>query len=305
MIRIFKDTVRAIPGVTSLYNRIKFSSSPFVQFFPPGHFYSPIPDLTEVLAREKVIFDTLEREILSIDLRPQAQLELLKTFSSFYPELPFPEEAIPSHRYYLNTEYFPYTDGIVLYSMMRQFCPKRIVEVGSGFSSAAMLDVNDLFLDGTTKFTFIEPNPERLYSLLSQSDQQQHEIIEQPVQEVDFKCFEALEAGDFLFIDSSHVVKVGSDVAHLIFEILPRLKQGVIIHFHDIFCSFEYPKEWIKVGRAWNEAYCLRAFLQFNTAFQILFFNSFIGQVYPTQLAQYLPLGMKQTGASLWLQKTT
>lgn len=303
MTRILKELIKATPGAIPLYNMVKFSQSPFFWFVPPGHFYSPIPDLKEVMEREAEIFEVQNQEILGIDLRVQEQLNLLQTFATFYPELPFPEAPSPEYRYYLKAEYFPYTDGIILYSMLRYFKPKKVIEVGSGFSSAAMLDINDCFLNRETKFTFIEPYPDRLNRLLSEQDKQQHEIIEQFVQDVNLEHFETLDSGDVLFIDSSHVVKVGSDVSRLLFHVLPRLKPGVIIHFHDIFCGFEYPKDWIQFGRAWNEAYCLRAFLQFNSAFQILFFNSFIEQVYPHELAQNLPLCKKNTGQSLWIQK--
>jgi hypothetical protein len=104
-------------------------------------------------------------------------------------------------------------------------------------------------------------------------------------------------------VDSSHVVKIGSDVAHIIFEILPRLKPGVIVHFHDVFYSFEYPKEWVKEGRAWNEDYFLRAFLQYNSVFQILYFNSFMGQFYQNELERKMPLCLRNTGGSLWMKK--
>ena len=128
-------------------------------------------------------------------------------------------------------------------------------------------------------------------------------VIEKAVQEVELELFQTLDAGDILFVDSSHVVKIGSDVAHIIFEILPRLKPGVIVHFHDVFYSFEYPKEWVKEGRAWNEDYFLRAFLQYNSVFQILYFNSFMGQFYQNELERKMPLCLRNTGGSLWMKK--
>jgi hypothetical protein len=166
-----------------------------------------------------------------------------------------------------------------------------------------MLDTNDAFLGSATNFAFIEPYPERLYSLLNEKDKRQHQVIEKPVQEVELELFQTLDAGDILFVDSSHVVKIGSDVAHIIFEILPRLKPGVIVHFHDVFYSFEYPKEWVKEGRAWNEDYFLRAFLQYNSVFQILYFNSFMGQFYQNELERKMPLCLRNTGGSLWMKK--
>ncbi len=165
-----------------------------------------------------------------------------------------------------------------------------------------MLDTSEKFLRGDISFTFIEPYPDRLQTLLKQEDKQ-HKIFEKPVQDVELKIFDDLNENDILFIDSSHIAKVGSDVIHIVFQILPRLKEGVIIHFHDIFHSFEYPQEWLEEGRAWNEAYFLRAFLQYNSAFQILYFNSFMGKFHGDLLQQEMPLCLKNTGGSIWLRK--
>jgi hypothetical protein len=111
--------------------------------------------------------------------------------------------------------------------------------------------------------------------------------------------------------DSSHVVKTHSDVNYVFFEILPRLQNGVYIHFHDIFHPFEYPKEWVYQGRAWNEAYVLRAFLQNNDRYRIEFFNSFMATFYRDLIARQMPLclhhaaeSMIPTSAqSIWLRK--
>ena len=107
-----------------------------------------------------------------------------------------------------------------------------------------------------------------------------------------------------LFIDSSHVAKVGSDVVHLVTSVLPRLRNGVLIHFHDVFWPFEYPEAWIRAGRAWNEDYLLKAFLQFNAAFKVLFFNSYIAAHHRAIAERHLPLFMKNPGGGLWIEKT-
>jgi hypothetical protein len=98
-------------------------------------------------------------------------------------------------------------------------------------------------------------------------------------------------------------LNVGSGVARIFFEILPKLKRGVMVHFHDILWPFEYPKEWFIEGRAWNEAYALRVFLQFNNVFEILYFNSYMGHFYRKRLQEKMPLCLRNTGGSLWLKK--
>jgi hypothetical protein len=131
-----------------------------------------------------------------------------------------------------------------------------------------------------------------------------HELIESDVQDVPLTRFEGLEANDVLFIDSSHVIKAGSDVVFLLSQVLPSLRPGVLIHFHDIFWPFEYPEEWLRGGRAWNEAYALRAFLQFNSRFEIVFFNSYLGIHEADALRFHLPLFLRNPGGSIWLRKT-
>jgi hypothetical protein len=128
-------------------------------------------------------------------------------------------------------------------------------------------------------------------------------IIESKLENLDPTLFEELAENDILFIDSTHVSKVNSDVNWMFFEILPRLRKGVHIHFHDIFHPFEYPKEWIYQGWAWQEAYLLRAFLQDNQRYQITYFQDFMFKNFHHYFAQYLPLCLKNGGASLWLKK--
>jgi predicted O-methyltransferase YrrM len=305
---MFKKIARKIIGTLRLdnYNHnvtLELAKNPFLTTFVPGHFYSPLPDMNEILSKQEKLFDRTSRECLGIDIQEDNQLQILDRLEIYYNELNFPDRLTESHRYYYQNDFFSYADAIILYGMLRHFRPKQVVEVGSGFSSAVMLDTNDNFLDKQSKFTFIEPYPDRLFNLLSETDKIQHNIIAMSVQDVELSVFESLEAGDILFIDSSHVVKVGSDVCYLIFEVFPRLKPGVIIHVHDILWPFEYPKVWLEEGRAWNEAYFLRCFLQFNLTFQILYFNSFMGLFHKDKLEQKIPLCLKNTGGSMWMKK--
>ncbi len=103
-----------------------------------------------------------------------------------------------------------------------------------------------------------------------------HRLIEQRLQDVPLSEFQDLRENDVLFVDSTHVAKLGSDVLRIFFEILPGLAPGVYVHVHDIFWPFEYPEPWIAEGRAWTETYLLRAFLQFNSAFRIVLFSDLV-----------------------------
>jgi len=181
--------------------------------------------------------------------------------------------------------------------------PKTIIEVGSGFSSCMTLDTNELYFGGSIATTFIEPYPELLMSLIKNTDKSKIKVIPARLQDVDFDEFETLQANDILFIDSTHVGKINSDVNRIFFDILPRLSPGVHIHFHDIFFPFEYPKAWIYEGRAWNEAYLLRAFLQYNNKFSVVLINTFVEHFHKAFFQKKMPLCLKNTGGSLWMRK--
>jgi hypothetical protein len=280
----------------------------FIRFALPGHFYSPIPNINDV--RSESSRDFGQTDIPGIDLHLSDQLALLREFANFYPDFPLPEKKSKDWLYYLDNGFFSYGDGVTLYSMMRHFKPSRIIEVGCGFSSAAMIDVNDKFFNGNIDLTFIEPYPDRLIELLGDRLVKRSKIIQKRVQEVPETLFSSLRENDILFIDSSHVAKMKSDVVHLIFYILASLKRGVLVHFHDILWPFEYPKLWLEEGRAWNEAYILRAFMQYNSAFSIVYFNSLMEHKHGDFLRKEMPLSMKTpssaitpSNASLWIRK--
>lgn len=271
---------------------------------PPGHFYSPHPDLEEVRAREESIFSR-EKAVLGIDLREEEQFQTLLKIADMYPSINFPESKTLEFRYYFDNPFYTYSDAIVLHAMLRIIQPHRLIEVGSGFSSAMTLDTNEFYFQNTIDVTLIEPHPELLYSLMKPQDKDRITIIASQLQDLDPSFFEKLENNDILFIDSTHVSKVNSDVNFIFFEVLPRLKRGVHIHFHDIFYPFEYIKEWIYQGWTWQEAYVLRAFLMDNPRYQITYFQDFMFNRHGQYFAEHLPLCLKNGGANLWLKKVS
>jgi predicted O-methyltransferase YrrM len=191
----------------------------------------------------------------------------------------------------------------MLYGMLREAQPARIIEVGSGFSSAAMLDLNDHVFNGRIQFTFIDPDMGRLKPLLREGDGARVTLIERRVQEVPVATFSQLGENDVLFIDSSHVSKFGSDVNRLFFDVLPVLAPGVLIHIHDIAGNLEYPRDWLEDGRAWNEQYLLRAFLMHNRAYRIELFSSWLSNQRHEWLKEKMPMCARGGGGQLWLRK--
>ena len=272
--------------------------------FAPGHYYSPVPDLRELRAREADVFDRKTAAIPGIDLNAAGQRELLEALASFYPELPFAEQKRPGLRYYYENPNFSYCDAVILYGMIRHLRPRRLVEIGCGFSSCVSLDTNDRFLNGAMQCTFIDPFPQLLQALLFPGDFDQIRIIQDGVQNVPLGVFGELEENDILFVDSSHVLKTGGDLNTILFQVLPSLRAGVCVHFHDTPFPFEYPREWVFGGRAWNESYALRAFLQYNDAFRIVYFNTYLTETHRDFFERCMPLCLRNEGASLWLRKT-
>jgi predicted O-methyltransferase YrrM len=280
---------------------LRAAQADWARFFPPGHFYSPLPSREETA--EAFARGGFGPPFPGIELNEAGQLERLERFAGWYAEQPFPESPAPGRRFHLANPSYGHFDAIMLYAMLREARPRRIIEVGSGFSSAAMLDLNDRVLGGSVEFTFIDPDMRRLRPLLREGDAGRVTLIERRVQEVPLEAFAALGAGDVLFIDSSHVSKIGSDVNRLYFDVLPALAPGVLIHIHDVAGNLEYPREWLDEGRAWNEQYLLRAFLMYNAAYRVELFTGWLFNTRHAWFRERMPLCARGGGGQLWLRK--
>lgn len=274
------------------------------EFVPAGHFYSVIPSeearaeftraWPEVVQRKEVPGIALDSDAM------ERQFERIQAEATHYP---FPATQTPPWRYHFENPAYAYADGLSLYTMLRRLRPKRIVEVGSGYSSALMLDMNEFEFDHAIDLTFIEPFPELLFSFFRPEDHERTTIYPNSVQKVDESVFDALEANDILFIDSTHVAKLGSDVNFLFLEVLPRLRPGVHVHVHDIFWPFEYSPHWINEGRAWNETYLLRALLQDNNRWEILYFSHYVHASRQKWIKENAPLIAANGGGHIWLKR--
>jgi len=273
------------------------------QYVSPGHFYSPVPSADD-LARA-VAAGAVSATTLGIDMREAEQLAFLERLSLYYPDVRFPEHNDGSTRFSFNNPSYSWCDATILFCMLRELRPRRIIEIGSGYTSCLILDVNELYFDWEIDCTFIEPYPELLRSLLKPQRVSNKVVIASKLQDIDTTLFETLEAGDILFIDSSHVVKAGSDVLTLFANILPRLKVGTFIHFHDVFDRFEYPSDWLMQGRGWNEQYFLRTFLQYNSSFQIKLFTPYMIVRYGAWFHDKMPNCFRNTGGHIWIARTS
>jgi len=285
-----------------IFFAIKNQSLRCLRYYP-GHFASTIPSLRDIRKNTKTIFSKNNKECGGIDLYLKVQERNLDSFLPYYTDFKFPAEKTLTYRYHSENSFFRFSDAFILYSMLRQYKPKNVIEIGSGYSSSLFLDVNENNLNNSIHLTFIEPNPSILNELLKNNDAKDNIIINKSIHDVPNNIFKQLGENDFLFIDTSHVLKIGSDLSKIFFEILPLLNDKVIIHVHDIFWPFEYPESTIGLGRIWNEVYLLRAFLQFNSSYKILYFNSYMETHYSEIYKEKLPSCYNNPGGSIWLQK--
>jgi predicted O-methyltransferase YrrM len=272
-----------------------------LRFFPPGHFYSPLPSREEIAGA--FARGGFGPPFAAIDLNESGQFARLERFAGWYAEQPFPEQPADGWRFHLDNPSYGHYDAIMLYAMIREARPRRIIEVGSGFSSAAMLDLNERRFDGAIHLTFIDPDMSRLRKLLRADDHTRVTLIEKRVQEVPLETFTTLGENDLLFIDSSHVSKIGSDVNRLYFDVLPVLAPGVLIHIHDVAGNLEYPQDWFEEGRAWNEQYLLRAFLMNNRDYRIELFTAWLWNMRHELIRERMPMCARGGGGQMWLRK--
>jgi len=251
--------------------------------YPPGHFYSCIPNVDPA----SLVMDGARTPIFeALDYNDESHLQILGELASYlgdYDSL-FSEiidlkdrgatltKSYEQLKYSLVNGAFEWMDGRLLHYFLQKHQPKRVIEIGSGNSTLLMHNTIKHF-GMATEIICIEPFPSKFLEVL-------HELghitlIKKPLQDVDSDLFRTLRENDILFIDSSHVAKLGSDVVHYYTKIFPILSPKVLVHIHDIFSPFDYPVPWTLQGTFWNEQYMLFAFLLNNEKFRIKFCNSY------------------------------
>jgi predicted O-methyltransferase YrrM len=274
--------------------------------FAPGHFYSPIPDARELMVEPERsrIWPAMPPETPGVNWREAQQLALCREIFATQQRMKFSEAPTQNPaEYYLTNEAYPPLDAWILEGMLRAIKPKRMIEVGSGYSSLVTAAVSRLHLGYDLNFTCIDPNPKDfLVSGVAGID----ELISEKVQYVPMARFEELGDGDVLFIDSAHTVKTGGDVPFLYNQVIPRLAPGVFVHIHDILLPHDYHQSWTFEGRAWNEQYLVQSFLAFNDEFEVVFGAYWMQTFHADEINRAFP-GLERfkynTGASLWLRR--
>ena len=266
----------------------------------PIHYYEPLPDFRLIDGGAA----TRRRLSASIDFDVDAQRQRLRRLAASYrPEI---ESLATTRAFDFLNEYFAGFDAAMYYAIIRDVRPARIIEIGAGMSTRiAELAGQRNRADGErAEIICIEPFPQaRLTEHMPAVT-----LIKQPVEQVALETFDALEANDILFIDSSHAAKFGGDVCREFLDILPRLKPGVWIHVHDIFLPDDYPVAWLTERRlAFNEQYLLEAFLSFNRTFAVRAANHWLALEHRGDAEALAPAsiwpGTDVGCASFWMQR--
>ncbi len=270
----------------------------------PNHFYHPIPD-TSTLPPE--LFTT-ETKMPGASMNDAGQLALLETFASEfrdeYEALPREPTGVP-YDFHMNNEMFGPVDAEIYYCMIRHFKPRRIMEIGSGYSTrlAAKAALRNADEGHPCELIAIEPYPK---DYLQTGFPGLSRLIAQPVQKVPMAEFEKLGENDILFIDSSHILKTGSDVWYEFLEVLPRMAKGVITQVHDICLPAEYPTQLVMQDRMFfTEQYLLQAFLTHNDKYEVLWGRHYMHLHHPDKLkaafSSYKP--KNDWGGSFWIRR--
>jgi len=254
------------------------------------HFYSVLPTVSQL---PDEIWE--KKYNAGINWNEEVGLSLLDELSKYSSEF---KQIVQEGKFDPHNHVFGYHDSAIYYAIIRYFMPKRIIEIGSGQSTkiASMASIKN----EVTSITCIDPFPPKI---LKDGSHYYQRLIEKPVQEIPISTFQELDENDILFIDSTHVSKIGSDVNYLLLEVLPNLKKGVLIHIHDIFLPFHMPVDWIKdLLLFWNEQYMLHAFLIGNTDFEIILPLNRIINYHRDALLKVYDYKILR-GASFWIRK--
>lgn len=273
---------------------------------PLDDYQSPLPDLPTVKRNLARWYHPTFFEAARWDLDKQSQfLRMLCPFKSEADALPTCAQ-VSAEGYGLG---YGEVEARILYLMVRYLKPRQVIEVGAGISSfytLRALEMNERADEIEGKLVCIEPNPSRKIRELAERGQLA--LHDRQVQDVAIRAFQTLQENDVLFIDSSHVAKIDSDVNWLYLDVVPRLNKGVVVQVHDI--HFPYPTvkpahPLFDLSLFWNEAALVQAFLMYNDTFGVLLCESYLHHERPAALQELVALydPDEHCPSSLWIRK--
>lgn len=266
---------------------------------PFNHYESPFYGEVEYQYCER----DCDMSVLGVDLNVEEQRRFLGYLGDHVEKYARASSAWETMHYQKGNAWFERTDAMLYSAMITKYRPRRIIEIGSGFSTAMALDTARYLDDEELKITCIEPFPDRVKEVAQKEiERGKLKLVQDFLQNVDLHLFEELKENDILFVDSSHVLKMGGDVAIEYLKILPMLPKGVVIHIHDIFFPFRYPLGWVSAGYSYNEVYMLHALLLNNPDFEILFWEDYMLKEHREEFAEKYGDDIFE-GSSFWMRK--
>jgi hypothetical protein len=262
-------------------------------------YYSPIPDLANLPSGVWGTRDPLRGIPFDLD----AQMEFVeRELSGPVGELVWGGDVDARYAYEPDNDSYPLPDARVLYAMIRHLRPRQIVELGSGQTTRVMAQAcrENARAGTSTRLRAFDPFPTAIDDDLPGLT----ELVRTKAQDVPDEVFSELQAGDALFVDTTHTVKIASDVNHIVLRVLPLLAEGVYVHIHDIFLPYEYPRFFFAdYGLYWAEQYLLQAFLEFNSSFEVLCAVHALGREQGPRIAAAGVLAPGEIGSSFWITR--
>lgn len=291
-----------------------FNDSPFTKkillkigVYPiHNHYYEPFFNYMKLKNTKRS-----NNDLIGVDFNDEEQLDLLNKFN-YNEELKQIPYSLSEKRNELD---FCFTEGPFrsgdaeyLYNFIRYFKPKRIIEIGSGYSTLlarkAILMNNKENSNYSCEHLCIEPFENKFLEKLNIN------VIREKVEDIDLSFFDKLVENDILFIDSSHIIRPQGDVLYEYLKLLPSLNNGVLVHIHDVFTPNDYPRIWLKEMKLWNEQYLLEAFLIFNNRFKIIGATNYLLHKHQGLFLSKCPImqleranGIEREPGSFWIYK--
>jgi len=206
-------------------------------------------------------------------------------------------EFAPAAGFQLDNPWYGPMDAQVLYAMVRDLKPARVLELGSGYSTLVIQGA----LSESSRHEVVDPVPSPLLERVAD----RVEVHAHSAATLSERKLEALEGGDILFVDTSHAVRPGGEVIRIVLELLPALRRGVVVHFHDFFRPFEYPRIlYERFNVHWQEQYLLQAFLSYNTNFEVLLSNHALWRLRRDRVRRLFPeLRDGMEPSALWFRR--
>jgi hypothetical protein len=267
----------------------------------PANYYSCIPTVDEVCNSFEYQGET--PPYIDEDLFPRERLRrILGELDGYADEFihEITGDVSAPRGFFWENGMFSHCDAMAYYCMTRRLRPRRIVEIGCGFSTLVALEA--LERNGLGTITCIEPYPPQFLADLAPGIM---ELVPKKVQDIPLSFLnEELGDGDVLFIDTTHTVKTGSDCVYLYLKILPYLKPEVMIHVHDVFLPWGYPKCLPLDHQVyWTEQYLVHALLLGNPTFEVSFGSAYHHYANRSALTRFMRGQYQTGGGSLWFRR--